>query len=143
MALTRGDKMIIIGAVALAATVVLGLAILKRPGLFSGGAATQVAAYLSSVGIFTARNRLVRFIGASSPRQVAPRMVARAMCGHSLDEARRHGFTAMQFNFVVSTNDAAIALWRSMGFAEVGRLPGAFRHPVQGPVDALVMFQAL
>jgi len=37
MALTRGDKMIILGAVALAATVVLGLAILKRPGLFSGG----------------------------------------------------------------------------------------------------------
>lgn len=71
------------------------------------------------------------------------RGVARAMCSHSLDEARRHGFTAMQFNFVVSTNDAAVALWRSMGFAEVGRLPGAFRHPVQGPVDALVMFQAL
>ncbi|WP_029456730.1 AMIN domain-containing protein [Solidesulfovibrio alcoholivorans] len=44
MALTRGDKMIIIGAVALAATVVLGLAILKRPGLFSGGATTPVAA---------------------------------------------------------------------------------------------------
>lgn len=37
MALTRGDKMIIIGAVALAATVVLGLAILKKPRLFSGG----------------------------------------------------------------------------------------------------------
>lgn len=71
------------------------------------------------------------------------RGVARTMCRHSLDEARRHGFTAMQFNFVVSTNDAAIALWRSMGFAEVGRLPGAFRHPVQGPVDALVMFQTL
>jgi len=71
------------------------------------------------------------------------RGVARAMCSHSLDEARRHGFTAMQFNFVVSTNAAAVALWRSMGFAEVGRLPGAFRHPVQGPVDALVMFQAL
>lgn len=35
MALTRGDKLIILGAVALAATVVLGLAILKRPHLFS------------------------------------------------------------------------------------------------------------
>ena len=38
MALTRGDKMIIAGAVALAVTVVLGLAVLKKPHLFGGGA---------------------------------------------------------------------------------------------------------
>ena len=36
MALTRGDKMIIIGAVALAATVVVGLSVLKKARLFSG-----------------------------------------------------------------------------------------------------------
>src|SRR5436190_10816227 len=52
--------------------------------------------------------------------------VARAMCAHSLEEARRRGFRAMQFNFVVSTNSRAVILWRGMGFDEVGRLPDAF-----------------
>ncbi len=73
----------------------------------------------------------------------AGRGIARAMCAHSLDEARARGFRAMQFNFVVSTNQRAVALWRSMGFDTVGRLPGAFHHPVQGDVDALVMFRTL
>jgi ribosomal protein S18 acetylase RimI-like enzyme len=49
----------------------------------------------------------------------------------------------MQFNFVVSTNTRAIALWESMGFEVVGRLPGAFEHPTEGFVDALVMFRGL
>ena len=71
------------------------------------------------------------------------RGIARALCGHALDHARARGFRAMQFNFVVSTNERAVALWLSMGFEEVGRLPGAFRHPVHGDVDALVMFRAL
>ena len=71
------------------------------------------------------------------------RGVARAMCAHSLDEARRRGFTAMQFNFVVSSNERAVKVWQSMGFAIVGRLPGAFRHPMLGMVDAFVMFRDL
>ncbi len=71
------------------------------------------------------------------------RGIARAMCEHSLEEARRRGFRAMQFNFVVSTNDRAVRLWESLGFAIVGRLPGAFVHPIQGEVDVLVMFQRL
>ena len=71
------------------------------------------------------------------------RGVARAMCAHSLDEARKRGFTAMQFNFVIASNTRAVALWQSMGFDIVGRLPGAFRHPRLGAVEALVMFRAL
>lgn len=71
------------------------------------------------------------------------RGVARAMCEHSQDHARARGFQAMQFNFVVSTNTRAVALWESLGFAIVGRLPGAFAHPSLGYVDALVMFKAL
>jgi len=71
------------------------------------------------------------------------RGIARAMCTHSLDEARKRGFRAMQFNFVVSTNERAVRLWQSCGFAVVGRLPGAFAHPHKGDVDALVMFRAL
>jgi ribosomal protein S18 acetylase RimI-like enzyme len=71
------------------------------------------------------------------------RGVARAMATHSLAHAAARGFRAMQFNFVVSTNVRAIALWQSLGFAVVGRLPGAFRHPRLGFVDALVMYRAL
>jgi ribosomal protein S18 acetylase RimI-like enzyme len=65
------------------------------------------------------------------------------MCAHSLDRARERGFRAMQFNFVVSTNQRAIALWQTFGFEIVGRLPGAFHHPTAGFVDALVMYRSL
>lgn len=71
------------------------------------------------------------------------RGVARAMCEHSLRHARARGYRAMQFNFVVSTNDRAVRLWQSLGFAIVGRLPGAFHHPTEGDVDAFVMYQQL
>jgi len=67
----------------------------------------------------------------------------RAMGLHCLDEARRRGFRAMQFNFVVSTNERAVALWLSLGFAIVGTLPGAFHHQQLGYVDAYVMFRPL
>jgi ribosomal protein S18 acetylase RimI-like enzyme len=73
----------------------------------------------------------------------AGRGIARRMCEHSLAHARTRGYRGMQFNFVVSTNERAVRLWQSLGFAIVGRLPGAFRHPTQGYVDALVMYQAL
>ena len=69
--------------------------------------------------------------------------VARAMCLHSLDAARERGFTAIQFNFVVATNERAVRLWQSCGFETVGRLPKAFQHPRLGLVDALVMVRAL
>jgi ribosomal protein S18 acetylase RimI-like enzyme len=71
------------------------------------------------------------------------RGIARAMCLHSLGHARSRGYRAMQFNFVVATNERAVRLWQSLGFEIVGRLPGAFRHPVHGYVDALVMYQTL
>lgn len=69
--------------------------------------------------------------------------VARAMCLHSQEEGRARGFRAMQFNAVVATNTRAVRLWESLGYATVGRLPGAFRHPSAGFVDALVMFKTL
>jgi L-amino acid N-acyltransferase YncA len=73
----------------------------------------------------------------------AGRGVGRAMCEHSLEEARRAGFLAMQFNFVVSTNERAVALWQAMGFRIVGTLPKAFRHSRLGLVDAFVMHRFL
>jgi ribosomal protein S18 acetylase RimI-like enzyme len=71
------------------------------------------------------------------------RGIARRMCEHSLEFAKTRGYRAMQFNFVVSTNERAVRLWQSLEFEIVGRLPLAFRHPTQGYVDALVMFRAL
>jgi len=67
--------------------------------------------------------------------------VATAMCLHSLAEAGRMGFLAMQFNFVVSTNEGAVRLWQKLGFHIVGTLPGAFNHERFGLVDAHVMFK--
>jgi L-amino acid N-acyltransferase YncA len=69
--------------------------------------------------------------------------VGRKMAEHSLTEARRLGFRAMQFNFVVSTNASAIHVWQQLGFKIVGTLPGAFRHPRAGYVDVYVMFRSL
>jgi len=68
--------------------------------------------------------------------------IARRMCEHSLAHARSRGYRAMQFNFVVSTNDRAVRLWQSLGFEILARLPLAFRHPTAGYVDALLMYQA-
>jgi L-amino acid N-acyltransferase YncA len=81
--------------------------------------------------------------GYMTAQHAMGRGVARAMCLHSLDVARQRGFRAMQFNFVVSTNERAVRLWSTLGFATVGRLPGAFLHPALGYVDALVMYRAL
>jgi ribosomal protein S18 acetylase RimI-like enzyme len=69
--------------------------------------------------------------------------VGRSMGEHALREARRLGFRAMQFNFVVSTNEPAVRLWQALGFQIVGTLPGAFRHAQNGFVDAYVMFRSL
>lgn len=71
------------------------------------------------------------------------RGIARAMCLHSLDRARSLGFRGMQFNFVVSSNTRAVALWESLGFQTIGCIPEAFNHPTLGFVDARIMYQRL
>ncbi|KXV37064.1 GNAT family N-acetyltransferase [Gluconobacter albidus] len=67
----------------------------------------------------------------------------RLMAEEALAEAAKLGFRAMQFNFVVSSNLRAVALWKSLGFRVIGTLPGAFDHPSKGYVDALVMWKDL
>jgi ribosomal protein S18 acetylase RimI-like enzyme len=81
--------------------------------------------------------------GYVTSAEAAGRGVARRMGLHSLDEARARGYRAMQFNFVVATNERAVRLWESLGFEIVGRLPLAFDHPTLGYVDALLMFRPL
>ena len=84
---------------------------------------------------------------ANASFMVAPahagRGIGRAMGEHALHEARRMGFLAMQFNFVVSTNTAALRLWQSLGFEIVGTLPKVFQHRELGLVDAYVMHRFL
>jgi ribosomal protein S18 acetylase RimI-like enzyme len=81
--------------------------------------------------------------GYMTAREATGCGVARRMCEHSLEQARSLGFRAIQFNFVVSTNERAVRLWQSCGFATVGRLPKAFLHPETGYVDAYVMYREL
>lgn len=69
--------------------------------------------------------------------------IGRGMAQHSLHEATRLGYRAMQFNFVVCTNTTALRLWKNLGFKVVGRLPGAFRHRRRGFVDVYVMYRNL
>ena len=71
------------------------------------------------------------------------RGIATALCEHSFTQARSEGFRAMQFNLVIATNDRAVRLWQHLGMRLVGALPGAFRHPRLGYVDALVMYRSL
>jgi ribosomal protein S18 acetylase RimI-like enzyme len=81
--------------------------------------------------------------GYATAPEVRGRGVARAMCAHSLEHARGRGFRAMQFNFVVATNEPAVRLWQAMGFGVIGRIPGGFAHPTLGDVDALIMHRVL
>jgi len=69
--------------------------------------------------------------------------IGRLLGEHCLAAARDQGYLAMQFNHVVSTNTAAIRLWKKLGFSIVGTLPKAFRHKRLGYVDAYVMYQLL
>lgn len=71
------------------------------------------------------------------------RGIATALCEHSQGVAAEMGFRAMQFNLVVSTNEGAVRLWKKLGFAIVGTLPGAFHHSRLGDVDAFVMYKTL
>ncbi|WP_315855515.1 MULTISPECIES: GNAT family N-acetyltransferase [unclassified Synechococcus] len=71
------------------------------------------------------------------------RGIGSQLCRHSQQQAQRLGYRAMQFNLVVSTNDAGLHCWRANGFQIVGTLPGAFRHRCFGDVDAYVLFKQL
>ncbi len=75
--------------------------------------------------------------------EAAGRGVGRALAGHVLEEARRAGYRAMQFNAVVETNANAVALWRSLGFEIVATIPEAFEHPTRGRVGLHIMFRPL
>ncbi len=91
----------------------------------------------------TGGGRHVANCGYATHAAATGRGIARAMALHSFDHGRAAGFRAMQYNFVIASNVRALALWLSLGFEQVGRLPDAFDHPTLGEVDALVLYRRL
>ncbi len=69
--------------------------------------------------------------------------IGRQIAEWSLDEARRLGFSAMQFNFVVKSNVHAVRLWQNIGFEIIGEIPDAFDHAQNGMTNAYIMYRKL
>ncbi len=69
--------------------------------------------------------------------------IGKSLALHSISTAKKLGYKAMQFNFVVSTNKVAVNLWQSVGFKIIGTIPQGFKHKVLGYVDAYIMFREL
>ena len=69
--------------------------------------------------------------------------IGKLMGLHSIEEAKRLGYLAMQYNFVISTNIKAVTLWQSLGFKIVGEVPEAFYHHEQGYVSTYMMYRKL
>lgn len=69
--------------------------------------------------------------------------IGTAMGMHSLVEAKRHGFHAMQFNLVVKSNEVAVKLWQKIGFEIIGEIPDAFAHKKLGLTNAYIMYKKL
>jgi ribosomal protein S18 acetylase RimI-like enzyme len=69
--------------------------------------------------------------------------VGRRMAEFSLAEAKRSGYRAMQFNFVVKSNEVAVKLWLALGFEIIGEIPEAFQHKENGLTNALIMYRKL
>jgi L-amino acid N-acyltransferase YncA len=71
------------------------------------------------------------------------RGVGRVLARHVVAAARAAGYHGMQFNAVVETNTAAVALWISLGFEVIGTVPEAFDSRTQGLVGLHVMYLPL
>jgi len=81
--------------------------------------------------------------GFVTAQSAAGKGVARAMLSHAMAQAKELGFEAMQFNFVLANNGRAVDIWLRAGFAQIGRIPRAFRHPSDGYIDALILHKFL
>jgi ribosomal protein S18 acetylase RimI-like enzyme len=116
------------------------IALLSEPPASAGGAiagtfflkANQPAlgAHIANAGYMVAPGNYGKGIG-------------RQMAEWSLGEARRLGFTAMQFNFVVKSNVHAVKLWQDIGFEIIGEIPDAFDHRQNGMTNAYIMYRKL
>lgn len=71
------------------------------------------------------------------------RGVGRALCEDMLRWAGEQGYAAVQFNAVVETNTAAVALWKDLGFEVLTTVPAAFESSRHGRVGLHVMLRQL
>ena len=71
------------------------------------------------------------------------RGTGKLLCEHSINFAKDKGYLGIQFNIVVSTNEAAVKLWQKFGFDIIGTTPKGFRHKDLGLVDTYIMFKDL
>jgi L-amino acid N-acyltransferase YncA len=69
--------------------------------------------------------------------------VGRALGSYAVEWARAAGYRSMQFNAVVETNTAAVALWKALGFEVLATVPAAFDSRSHGLVGLHVMYQQL
>ena len=69
--------------------------------------------------------------------------IGKAMGAYSIEEAKRLGYKAMQFNIVIKSNERAVRLWQSLGFKIIGEIPEAFNHKTNGLTDAYIMYRKL
>lgn len=75
--------------------------------------------------------------------EFAGKGIGRLLGEHSLAEAKRLGYLAMQFNIVIKSNERAVNLWKSIGFEVIGEIPNAFKHHRLGFSNAYIMYQVL
>jgi L-amino acid N-acyltransferase YncA len=71
------------------------------------------------------------------------RGVGRRLGEHSIARAKEQGYHGIQFNFVISTNEIAVKLWKSLGFEIIGTVPGGYHCKQQEYMDAYIMFRSL
>ena len=69
--------------------------------------------------------------------------IGKAMGAFSLEEAKRLGYRAMQFNLVIKSNEIAVRLWQKLGFTIIGEIPEAFNHRQNGLTNAYIMYRKL
>ena len=77
------------------------------------------------------------------PEKASGKGVGKTMGEFSLEEARRLGYQAMQFNIVVKSNTRAVQLWQKLGFNIIGEIPDAFNHKENGLTNAYIMYRKL
>lgn len=61
----------------------------------------------------------------------------------SLQLAEQSGFSAMQYNMVLSQNLPAVKLYQKFGFQTIGTIPQAIRNPDGSYQDGLILYRSL
>lgn len=77
------------------------------------------------------------------PPEVRGQGVGRLMGEAMLTLARDRGYRAVMYNLIFETNVPSLKLWESLGFQEIGRIPGAAHFPDGRYVDAIMMHYVL